>query len=90
MKTKVIYRCSHCGYESPKWMGKCQTCDSWNTFEEITSQLKPNSSSVKNKTSAKRLSEVLAGNSDRIVTGISEFNRVLGGGIVIRHNEMVD
>jgi DNA repair protein RadA/Sms len=82
MKTKVIYRCSHCGYESPKWMGKCQTCDSWNTFEEITSQLKPNSSSVKNKTSAKRLSEVLAGNSDRIVTGISEFNRVLGGGIV--------
>ena len=82
MKTKVIYKCSYCGYESPKWMGKCQTCDSWNTFEEITCELKTNSSTIKNKTSAKRLSEVLAGNSDRIVTSISEFNRVLGGGIV--------
>ena len=83
MKNKVIYRCSNCGSESPKWMGKCQSCDSWNTFEEIISQAKAVSTPNTRKTSPKRLSEVLSGNSDRIVTNIREFNRVLGGGIVI-------
>ncbi len=82
MKIKVIYRCSNCGSESPKWLGKCQSCEEWNTFEESESQPKTTFSASKRKTSAKRLSEVLVGNSDRIVTSISEFNRVLGGGIV--------
>lgn len=82
MKTKVTYRCSNCGSESPKWLGKCQNCDSWNTFEEVISQPKtPYSQSIR-KTSAKKLSEILASNSDRIVTNIKEFNRILGGGIV--------
>lgn len=84
MKAKVIYRCSQCGYESPRWMGKCQECDSWNTFEEVIHQSKGVTAASLNRPrpSAKKLSEVLAGNSDRIVTGIKEFNRVLGGGIV--------
>ncbi|HVJ47567.1 DNA repair protein RadA [Desulfitobacterium sp.] len=84
MKTKVIYRCSQCGYESPRWMGKCQECDAWNTFEEVINQPKAVNSISFNqvKPSAKKLSEILSGNSDRIVTGIQEFNRVLGGGIV--------
>jgi DNA repair protein RadA/Sms len=82
MKNKVIYRCSNCGYESPKWMGKCQNCDEWNTFEELTRQPSTALSPNCRKTSAKRLSEVISGNSDRIVTSIREFNRVLGGGIV--------
>ena len=82
MKTKVVYRCSNCGSESPKWMGKCQSCEEWNTFEEFESQPKTTFTASKKKISPKRLSEVLVGNSDRIVTSISEFNRVLGGGIV--------
>jgi DNA repair protein RadA/Sms len=82
MKNKVTYRCSNCGYEGPKWMGKCQNCDEWNTFEELISLPKTTSNPNRRKTSAKRLSEVVSGNSDRIVTSISEFNRVLGGGIV--------
>jgi len=82
MKTKVVYRCSNCGSESPKWLGKCQICEEWNTFEESENQPKTAFSPSKRKTSPKRLSEVLASNSDRIVTSISEFNRVLGGGIV--------
>jgi len=82
MKTKVVYRCSNCGSESPKWLGKCQICEEWNTFEESENLPKTTSSTSKRKTSPKRLSEVLASNSDRIVTSISEFNRVLGGGIV--------
>lgn len=84
MKTKILYRCAQCGYESPRWMGKCQECDAWNTFEEVVNQPKTvNSASAKaRKPSAKKLSEVMSGNSDRIVTRIQEFNRVLGGGIV--------
>ncbi len=82
MKIKVIYRCSNCGSESPKWLGKCQNCDEWNTFEASENQLKKTFSSSERKTSPKRLSEVTTSNSDRIVTSISEFNRVLGGGIV--------
>lgn len=82
MKTKVIYRCCNCGAESPKWLGKCHSCEEWNTFEELDNRAKMTSSSSKRKTSPTRLSEVLASNSDRIVTDIGEFNRVLGGGIV--------
>jgi len=63
-------------------MGKCQNCEEWNTFEELTSQPKTISVLHSRKSSAKRLSEVISGNNDRIVTSISEFNRVLGGGIV--------
>lgn len=82
MKTKVIYRCSNCGTESPKWLGKCHSCEEWNTFEELENQPQKTSSPSKKRTSPKRLSEILASNSDRIVTSIGEFNRVLGGGIV--------
>lgn len=82
MKTKVIYRCSNCGSESPKWLGKCPKCEEWNTFEESESQPRISASPSKRKTYPKKLSDVLAGNSDRIVTSIREFNRVLGGGIV--------
>ncbi|WP_174270329.1 DNA repair protein RadA [Desulfosporosinus acidiphilus] len=82
MKVKIIYRCSSCGSESPKWLGKCPNCEEWNTFEELVSQPIVEKQSVKRAISVKKLSDVLAGNSDRIVTGILEFNRVLGGGIV--------
>jgi len=82
LKGKVVYQCSNCGAESPKWLGRCHSCEEWNTYEQAENQPKMTSFSSKRKTSPKRLSEVLASNSDRIVTSISEFNRVLGGGIV--------
>lgn len=82
MKTKVIYRCSNCGSESPKWLGKCPKCEEWNTLIEFENPGKAAVSANKRKTAPKKLSEVLPGNSDRIVTSIHEFNRVLGGGIV--------
>lgn len=82
MKIKVIYRCSNCGSESLRWLGKCPKCEEWNTLEETVSQPKTIPPQSQRKSAPKRLFEVLAGNSDRIVTGISEFNRVLGGGIV--------
>lgn len=86
MKTKAIYRCSQCGYEHPKWFGRCVSCDSWDTSEEVVVDAKKNSnnklnSATKQKKSIK-LSQVESSNSDRIVTSLNEFNRVMGGGIV--------
>lgn len=86
-KVKVTFVCKECEYESPKWMGRCPGCDNWNTFEEKTVSSKKvsskSNSSLENRTaSIKKLSEVVATNSDRIITDINEFNRVMGGGIV--------
>ena len=86
MKSKVIYRCSICGFESIKWIGKCPECNSWNSFNEAAVEVKKNSANKlylnSTKKPIKRLSDVTSSNSDRIVTSINEFNRVMGGGIV--------
>ncbi len=84
IKNKTVFKCSNCGYESSKWVGRCPECDSWNTFEEreIQNQKNTRSASARVTKPIIKLTEVKAGNSDRIVTGISEFNRVMGGGIV--------
>ena len=85
-KSKIVYICQQCGYESLKWMGKCPDCNNWNSFEEVLVDPKKsasNKSAVTTKRKPiKKLSEVTSSNSDRIVTDISEFNRVMGGGIV--------
>lgn len=88
-KLKSIYVCSSCGYESPKWYGKCPECGDWNTFtEEVRTEELPS----KQKTaglveepaadSVMSISDVLVEDEYRYVTGISELDRVLGGGIV--------
>lgn len=78
--------CSNCGYESAKWIGKCHNCNTWNSFDEKTVVAKKNSTTTKNtitkKKSIQKLAEVTSSKSDRIITGISEFDRVMGGGIV--------
>lgn len=85
MKKKTIYVCSACNYESIGYMGKCPECNSWNTLVE-TQVLQNKGKSAKrptvNKESIKRLKEIQTSNSDRIITGIGEFNRVMGGGII--------
>ncbi|ACL74722.1 DNA repair protein RadA [Ruminiclostridium cellulolyticum] len=84
IKNKTVFKCSNCGYVSPKWVGRCPECDNWNTFEEreIQNQKNSRSASARITKPLVRLTQVKAGNSDRIVTGINEFNRVMGGGIV--------
>ena len=82
-KTKIKYICSNCGYESLRWIGKCPECESWNSFtEEIveTSSRKANIS--KSKFSYNKILDISANEDDRIKTGITEFDRVLGGGIM--------
>ncbi|WBL15223.1 DNA repair protein RadA [Sutcliffiella sp. NC1] len=87
MKTKTIFTCSNCGHSHPKWQGKCDSCQSWNTLQEavVNSKRSTSKSNQENRqglVKPKKLSEVQTGKNDRIITGISEFNRVMGGGIV--------
>ena len=88
-KVKTAFFCSNCGYESAKWLGKCPSCNSWNTFiEEVTERNQKEKNFWKdatverNTSKAKLLNEVENKNEERIVTYDTELNRVLGGGIV--------
>ena len=88
-KEKTVYICSACGYETPRWMGKCPGCGSWNTLEEQAPSVSSAAAPVKaNKqrggTGAKalRLEEIPEENAARASTGIGELDRVLGGGVV--------
>jgi len=82
-KSRIKYICSNCGYESLRWLGKCPECESWNSFtEEIveTSKRKPTIS--KSKYELNTIETISADEADRIKTGITEFDRVLGGGLM--------
>jgi DNA repair protein RadA/Sms len=86
-KIKSAYFCQSCGHESPKWLGKCPSCGEWNTFvEEIKQTTSPTdklfSEGVK-KSSPHRISEVTSLEKKRFLLSDNEFNRVLGGGLVI-------
>ena len=90
---KMIYVCSNCGYESPKWYGRCPECGEWNTFSEEIKQPTAKAPSVSaalgsvppagyNPDAVTRLKDVDSNEEVRYYTGISELDRVLGGGIV--------
>jgi DNA repair protein RadA/Sms len=82
-KNKVIYICKVCGYKSPTWLGKCPSCQSWNSFE-IQNELKEEKNLNKsvNIEALKTFSNVDSIKFQKIKTNIEEFDRVLGGGIV--------
>ncbi len=92
-KSKSAFFCSNCGFMSAKWLGKCSSCNQWNTLVEevIEKEIKENdwknynSDSIKNK--AITLNEVITKDEKRIITNDSELNRVLGSGIV--HGSLV-
>lgn len=86
-KSKSLYICSECGYESAKWYGKCPGCGEWNTMNEQVVSVSTGSSKAKRNSGAyaakvMRLNEISGDIERRISTGVSEFDRVLGGGIV--------
>lgn len=83
MKSKVVYVCSECGFESAKWIGKCPECDGWNTFAEEVIQTSKNTKKVTQSFSTPvKLSTVSSTKDTRILCRIGELDRVLGGGIV--------
>ena len=84
---KTVYICQNCGASSPKWIGKCPSCNSWNSFvEEIISKKDVKSTGIITKSiglnKPQKLSEIKTNSVLRIDTKNQEFNRVLGGGIV--------
>ena len=84
-KVKSIFVCSECGFESPKWLGKCGGCGAWNTLvEDVRVQAPKTAVSVKSvaTATAKTLNNINVSDEQRFVTGIKELDRVLGGGIV--------
>ncbi len=81
VNTNTGYLCSNCGYETSRWLGQCPICKQWNTFEENFSEL----SETLKKTSKLVIldaNKLDLKSMDRVSTGISEFDRVLGGGLV--------
>ncbi len=84
---KTVYVCSECDYQSPKWLGRCPSCGSWNTFTEETYAAPPAAQAKSARlTSASdkavRFSEMDDTETRRFPTGIGELDRVLGGGLV--------
>ncbi|MCG2713619.1 MAG: DNA repair protein RadA [Candidatus Omnitrophica bacterium] len=85
MRTKTVFSCSSCGYQSPKWLGRCPDCNSWNSFSE--EDYTAPSTGAKERVSLYKdgpvlLKDVVARDEDRLKTNIRELDRVLGGGIV--------
>lgn len=82
-KVKSVYVCSECGYESPKWYGKCPGCNQWNTMEETISETSNSPKVITSPGYVMALGDITEDVEKRISTGNKEFDRVLGGGIVI-------
>ncbi len=81
-KKKTLFYCAGCGYEAHRWMGRCPACDEWNTMVEGEYAPKKRGSAPKGQTRVVSLNELEASGEERLVTGVAEFDRVLGGGVV--------
>jgi DNA repair protein RadA/Sms len=89
-KTKTTFFCQECGYESAKWLGKCPSCQAWNSFveERVVKDTNSQASWVKasplskKETRPRKINEIEANAEERWLTPDAELNRVLGGGIV--------
>lgn len=86
-KAKTLYYCKNCGAQAAKWMGRCPECNEWNTFEEEVlvredTTAKGQYSPLAQQSSPKLIDDIEAEQFPRTLTGIQEFDRVLGGGIV--------
>jgi DNA repair protein RadA/Sms len=82
-KVSTVFECQSCGYASAKWLGRCPECGSWNSFVEERRSKDAGSAAVHpGQGKATRLSDLAAESEPRVSTSNSEFDRVLGGGIV--------
>ena len=81
-KIRTVFICQSCGHTEPRWLGKCPSCQSWNSLVEETPMDTPTNRLGKQDSAAKRLSEITIGEELRTSTGSVEFDRVLGGGLI--------
>ena len=89
-RLKTVYICENCEYKSPKWLGKCPSCGSWNSFVENEVEPPSASAAVKRASAVSGLSNEAVAYKDlelpsfmRSATGLAELDRVLGGGLVV-------
>jgi DNA repair protein RadA/Sms len=79
---KVLFRCQQCGYVSPKWMGRCPDCQNWHSLLEEACLRSAATGSKPLRSSPVALADITMAEEERILTGISEWDRVFGGGLV--------
>jgi len=77
---KTLYRCRECGYLSPQWLGRCPHCGKWESFELVSESDK--APKLEPRTKPQPLAEIELAEGGRLATGISEFDRILGGGVI--------
>ncbi|MDR0951800.1 MAG: DNA repair protein RadA [Oscillospiraceae bacterium] len=86
MKAKTTFFCSDCGWETPKWAGRCSSCGAWNTLVEAPAEQKAKGGAASRTSfrggAPEPLSEIDSSDELRFTTGLGEFDRVLGGGAV--------
>src|SRR2546425_4969377 len=82
MRTKTQYVCQQCGATSPKWIGRCPSCQQWNTFVEERIEAGIVDAPASRDSLPIRFTEITGVETPRFSTGIAEFDRVLGGGVV--------
>src|SRR5262245_60642111 len=84
-KTRQVFVCDQCGNESLKWQGQCPACAAWNSLAtvSIAAGREKKAALVSQGGSPRRLSEVAGADEPRVATGMSELDRVLGGGLVL-------
>lgn len=82
-RTRIKYVCQQCGYETPRWLGRCPHCEEWNTLvETIEDRAGPAASRLASQTAPQPITSISADGFARIPVPMDEFNRALGGGIV--------
>jgi len=87
-RSKNVYVCSACGAQTPKWQGQCLACNAWNTLlesvveSEVSNKRFKQLAGVNGGSRLRKLAQIKSTESDRLATGISEFDRALGGGLV--------
>ena len=83
LKSKIVYLCSACGNDHPKWHGQCPSCNEWGTLGEFKVSKKRKKGNSGLARDSRKLSDILQGEEvKRIPTGIAEMDRVLGGGLL--------
>ena len=83
MKIRTVYTCQNCGHQAAKWLGKCPDCAAWNSLvEEMVARKESSRERLTSGQGPLPFGDITGGAEERTVTGISEFDRVLGGGLV--------
>ena len=84
-KVKIVYSCQSCGYQSPKWLGRCPDCNQWNSLIEEKQERAAHPRgelSLGSKEDPSPIHAIATDEEGRVLSGIGEFDRVLGGGLV--------